>query len=179
MTTIQALTGIHPYFLPINHQSNQVQWQDLAPVSTSLAAILNRMVCEDYRDRYQSASEIKNLLIPFVPTDLSGHKSPTRFFQESKAVPLASIIQRQTKVQPASCQKDVPVPAPTPAPSRYILNRVLAGSFVLTGLAIGAMLLTPTANKKSSPVTASSIAPLPNSSVNRNKKSRITTIQGH
>ncbi len=150
MTAIQALTGVHPYFLPIEAKSNQVQWKEFATVGTPLAAILNRMVREDYRDRYQSAAEVKNLLKSFIPNDLSGYRSPARFFQESKAVPLQSVIQRQTVAQPAAVKQDTP--APVPPPSRYILNRVLIGIFALICITLGATMLVPTENKKSSPV---------------------------
>nr|ADN13056.1 serine/threonine protein kinase [Gloeothece verrucosa PCC 7822] len=55
---IQALTGQMPQELPRNFNTEQILWHDLAKVTPELASILDKMICHDYRDRYQSAREV-------------------------------------------------------------------------------------------------------------------------
>ncbi len=54
---IQALTGLLPSQLPIDPNTEEILWHDLAPVSADLAKILDKMVRYDFRDRYHSATE--------------------------------------------------------------------------------------------------------------------------
>lgn len=62
MMAIQALTGYMPSQLPHHPDTQEVEWHDLAQVSTDLAAILDRMVCFDPLKRYQSVAEILEAL---------------------------------------------------------------------------------------------------------------------
>jgi serine/threonine protein kinase len=74
MIAIQALTLTHPAQLPENKETGDVIWQDKAQVSPELAAILNKMVRCNYRDRYQSATEVLEALKPLIkerPADRS------------------------------------------------------------------------------------------------------------
>ncbi len=59
MTAIQALTGEKPKYLPRDH-ANQVIWRNKVQVSDPLAAILDKMVRYDLRERYQSVGEVLN-----------------------------------------------------------------------------------------------------------------------
>lgn len=62
---IQILTGIRPHLLEREVQTNEIIWRDrktnpsgtAVQVSPELAAILDRMVCYHFRDRYQMATE--------------------------------------------------------------------------------------------------------------------------
>ena len=62
---IQILTGIRPHLLEREAQTNEILWRDRptdplgisVQVSSELAAILDRMVCYHFRDRYQRATE--------------------------------------------------------------------------------------------------------------------------
>ncbi|MDV2995311.1 MAG: Serine/threonine-protein kinase PknD [Chroococcidiopsis sp. SAG 2025] len=54
---IQALTGLTTQDLRENFQG-EIDWQGQAQVSDRLAAIINKMVRYDFRERYQSASEV-------------------------------------------------------------------------------------------------------------------------
>ncbi len=56
MTAIQALTGVHPSQL-IDPSTGKLTWRAQAQVSSSLAAVLDRMVCYRPSQRYQSARE--------------------------------------------------------------------------------------------------------------------------
>jgi tetratricopeptide (TPR) repeat protein len=66
MIAIQALTGILPKQLPIDPDSHEVRWRDgrgadgdqAVNVNAALAAIIDRMVRYDFRQRYQSTAEV-------------------------------------------------------------------------------------------------------------------------
>lgn len=72
---IQALTGVLPRELGEDAQTSELDWRVHAPhVSTELAAILDRMVCYDFRDRYPTAVEALDALRTIAPdaTDQEG-----------------------------------------------------------------------------------------------------------
>lgn len=57
MIAIQALTGIHP--LQLQEDNNgEIVWQELTTCNPQLAAIISKMVCNNFHNRYQSAQEI-------------------------------------------------------------------------------------------------------------------------
>ncbi|MDZ7960196.1 MAG: CHASE2 domain-containing protein [Aulosira sp. DedQUE10] len=56
MIGIKALTGIAPHELERDAEG-ELQWRDQVVVGPSLAEILSKMVLEDYKQRYQSATE--------------------------------------------------------------------------------------------------------------------------
>ncbi|MDF5721457.1 MAG: serine/threonine-protein kinase [Rhizonema sp. PD37] len=66
MIGIQALTGLHPTQLLEERNTGEVVWQHLAPVSTELASVLNKMVSYHSQDRYNSATEALKALLPLV-----------------------------------------------------------------------------------------------------------------
>lgn len=57
MIGIYALTGVEPKDIPLDHDTEVVQWKGLVPVDEKLAKVLDRMVSPDFRQRYTSASE--------------------------------------------------------------------------------------------------------------------------
>jgi len=58
MLGIRALTGIHPKHIDEDPHTSELAWQNHAPqVSPELAAVLDRMVRYDFRDRYPTAAE--------------------------------------------------------------------------------------------------------------------------
>lgn len=67
MIGIQALTGAHPRELPEDPRTSELLWHDRANVSVELAAILDKLVRYDFRQRYQSALEVLADLSPFTP----------------------------------------------------------------------------------------------------------------
>lgn len=73
MIAIQALTGMLPIQLQENQETGEVIWQHQAQVSPTLGAIVQRMVCYYYRDRYQSVKEVlqdlQQLANPLLPTE--------------------------------------------------------------------------------------------------------------
>ncbi|MBD2419368.1 CHASE2 domain-containing protein [Anabaena cylindrica FACHB-243] len=66
MIAIQAITGISPQELQPNPETGNIMWQHTTTVSTELAAILEKMVCYHFSDRYQSASAVLQDLKSFV-----------------------------------------------------------------------------------------------------------------
>lgn len=58
MMCIQALTSIPPHELQPDTQTGNVRWRHRAEVSEKLAAILDKMVCYHFSDRYQSAGAV-------------------------------------------------------------------------------------------------------------------------
>lgn len=61
---IEALTKTHPRYLPVDEQTGNLVWRDLATVTPALAQVLDKMVAYHFKDRYQSASAIL-LDLPF------------------------------------------------------------------------------------------------------------------
>jgi CHASE2 domain-containing sensor protein/tRNA A-37 threonylcarbamoyl transferase component Bud32 len=55
---IEALTNIHPRYLPVDETTGNLIWQDRATVSPTLAKILDKMVAYHFIDRYQSATAV-------------------------------------------------------------------------------------------------------------------------
>jgi eukaryotic-like serine/threonine-protein kinase len=55
---IQALTGLAAVLLPQDDFTGEILWRERAEVSPRLAAILDKMVKYDFRQRYQSATEV-------------------------------------------------------------------------------------------------------------------------
>ncbi len=55
---IRALTGMHPQKIEEDSITSELSWRQYAPtVSSSLAAVLDKMVRYDFRDRYPTAQE--------------------------------------------------------------------------------------------------------------------------
>lgn len=62
MICIQALTGIPPTRLPQRDEEGELPWHPLANVTPEFAAILDKMVCYFFTDRYRSATEVLQAL---------------------------------------------------------------------------------------------------------------------
>ncbi len=64
MIAIEALTGLSPARGQIseNPQTGEIIWREYAQVSPKLANVLDKMVRYDFRQRYQSASEVLQAL---------------------------------------------------------------------------------------------------------------------
>lgn len=62
MIAIQALTGINPSHLQADPNTHEVSWQQHVSVSEAMASLLSQMVRYDLKDRYQSASDVREAL---------------------------------------------------------------------------------------------------------------------
>ena len=59
MTVIQAMTSSHPDQLPRDRQTGEICWRDRARhCNPGLADIIDKMVRNDFRERYQNISEV-------------------------------------------------------------------------------------------------------------------------
>jgi serine/threonine protein kinase len=63
MIAIQALTGVHPRELPMiknmdHFNSGYFYWKELVKISPEFIKIIDRMVVDDYHNRYQSTQEV-------------------------------------------------------------------------------------------------------------------------
>jgi len=64
MIGIQALTGIQPHNLPDDPSTREVSWRHLVPrVDPKLADVLDRMVRDNFSNRYQNAGEALQALL--------------------------------------------------------------------------------------------------------------------
>jgi CHASE2 domain-containing sensor protein/serine/threonine protein kinase len=68
MVALRALTLLHPAKLTEDPETGEMIWEDQVEVSSALATILNKMIRSDFRDRYQSVSEVLADLNPFLET---------------------------------------------------------------------------------------------------------------
>ena len=57
MIAIYALTGVEPKDIPLDHETEVVQWRGLVSTDDTLAGVLDRMVSPEFNQRYTSASE--------------------------------------------------------------------------------------------------------------------------
>lgn len=63
---IQALTGILPSQIPEDPITSEFCWRDRAKVTPTLADVIDKMVRFDFRQRYQSASDVLEALNPLL-----------------------------------------------------------------------------------------------------------------
>ena len=81
MIGIQALTGEHPFNLREDTQTGEVIWRNQAQVSNNLANVLDKMVRDNFSQRYQNADEalqaILSLLSPPPPPPPPPTPTPT------------------------------------------------------------------------------------------------------
>ncbi len=64
---VQALTGLPPHLLPTDPLTGTPRWRDRATVSPELAAILDRLLHPDWRQRFRSAAEVLRALAGKTP----------------------------------------------------------------------------------------------------------------
>ncbi len=121
---IQALTGLNPLQFADNPETGEILWQHQVQVSKPLAAVLTKMVCYHFKDRYQSVTEALRSLQPLVneqhvlPAVAPPEYAPTQF----KPAPRYSPTQPSTipQVLPSS-----PQPLPSECISRNTQNQHL------------------------------------------------------
>ncbi|WGV28056.1 serine/threonine-protein kinase [Halotia branconii] len=70
---IEAITGIKVNQLPKDHLTGEIVWRNHAQVSPQFADILDKMIKYDFRQRYQSATEVLQAL-----QSLKSTNSPTK-----------------------------------------------------------------------------------------------------
>ncbi len=64
---VQALTGLPPHLLPTDPLTGTPRWRDRVTVNPELAAILDRLLHPDWRQRFRSAPEVLQALAGKTP----------------------------------------------------------------------------------------------------------------
>lgn len=59
---IQSLTGLHPVNFEEDIDTGEISWEHQAKVSSELASVLSKMVLHHFKQRYQSAAEVLQVL---------------------------------------------------------------------------------------------------------------------
>ena len=62
MLCIQALTNILPRDLARDPETHEITWRNQVSINTDFANVIDRMVCYDFRQRYQTATEVLSSL---------------------------------------------------------------------------------------------------------------------
>jgi serine/threonine-protein kinase len=70
MIAIQALTGINPTQLIEESDNGEIAWQNRADVNEALASILTKMVRYNFKNRYQTATEVLKALQQLIDSQL-------------------------------------------------------------------------------------------------------------
>lgn len=123
VTAIQAITGFHPDQLPRDRDTGEIKWRDRAPdCSEDFARILDKMVRNDFLQRYKNANEaLEDILHP-----------------QSGSVTNTNIVPPP----PADTSKPVSVGvAPPPSKKSSGTKRLLL--FAVLPLSLGLLFLTP------------------------------------
>ncbi|MBW4643813.1 MAG: serine/threonine protein kinase [Goleter apudmare HA4340-LM2] len=68
---IQALTGLLPHQFPKDSETREIVWRNQTQVGSKLASVLDKMVCFDCRQRYQSAELVLQALQELSPKSSS------------------------------------------------------------------------------------------------------------
>ncbi|MBE9127328.1 CHASE2 domain-containing protein [Coleofasciculus sp. LEGE 07092] len=87
---IQALTGLTPERLREQPETGETIWEEKATVSPEFAVIVNQMIRTDFRERYQSATEVLEALQPLIAT-LPPDLSPSFVMPEERATHSSSL----------------------------------------------------------------------------------------
>ncbi|NEO30990.1 MAG: tetratricopeptide repeat protein [Symploca sp. SIO3C6] len=94
MLGISALTGLYPSELPSNPETGEFSWHQQAQVSPNLARVLDKMVCYDFRERYQTASVALQAIKDLGNTTSATLTLPSvSYSQPSLSKPIISIPQ--------------------------------------------------------------------------------------
>jgi CHASE2 domain-containing sensor protein/tRNA A-37 threonylcarbamoyl transferase component Bud32 len=109
MIGIKALTGKHPHELD-RDADGELKWLDKANVSHALAEILNKMVLDDFKQRYQSASLALEALNELVTSDYGYSLADTLSFENTDTLTTPWIEVTENIPQPPSSTSIVPPP---------------------------------------------------------------------
>ena len=78
---IQSLTGLHPINFEEDPDTGEISWQHQANVSSELAAVLSKMVLHHFKQRYQSAAEVLQVL-KHLNTKIEAQSFQSSFFTQ-------------------------------------------------------------------------------------------------
>ncbi len=120
MIAIQALTGINALELRLNYSdpnTDEIKWQDkLTNVSPGLIEFLAKMVRQNWRDRYESATAAKAALESLTAnTSENNYQSSLHHSSQTTPQP-APVASTEVAPTPQPTPQPTPFPAPQPAP---------------------------------------------------------------
>jgi serine/threonine protein kinase len=109
MVGLQALTGINPKELPKDDRTGEIDCSQL-PISPEFAAVLAKMVCYDYRQRYHDAGQALQALLqteavqPGVGQPLSNNG---QILPNSLPTTIASTLLQPSSPEPVDAIEDI------------------------------------------------------------------------
>ncbi|BBD68185.1 serine/threonine protein kinase [Nostoc commune NIES-4072] len=89
---IQSLTGLNPINFEEDVDTGEIYWQHQANVSSELASVLSKMVLHHFKQRYQSAAEVLQVL-KHLDTKIEAQSLQQSFFTQP---PEASLSQQNS-----------------------------------------------------------------------------------
>ncbi|MBW4623863.1 MAG: protein kinase [Cyanosarcina radialis HA8281-LM2] len=111
MTAIQALTGMLSVQLPKDPNTHETIWRDRVQISPQLADVLDKMIRYDFRQRYQSTSEVLHAVNSLRKVKNKSDKKPTLYIGLGvgvAVVAIAVILLTRPEI------KQIFVPGPSP-----------------------------------------------------------------
>ncbi len=132
---IQALTGLPPRELQEDYQTGELIWQHLVPNKSGLIDVLAKMTRYHYKDRYESATEIRKILatlgdrqLPNQPVinTANGLQSTIVNVNSNNNSDLGTelLSNSQPTIPPTEVYKPIqPLPAPTAPIPTVAVNR--------------------------------------------------------
>lgn len=75
IVAIQALTGLHPRELEDDPHTGELVWQHRTTISPELANVLSKMVLNNFKERYQTATEVLEDLQQHFPSQAEIQKT--------------------------------------------------------------------------------------------------------
>jgi serine/threonine protein kinase/regulator of sirC expression with transglutaminase-like and TPR domain len=130
---IQALTGLHPRFLPEDPQTGEIQWHEQAKhASPEFIAVLDKMVRYDFRARYVTAANALEALRSLPEELLETVPPPQPLPEVSRAAPTQELspptATGQTQPIMGLASNNNPPPPPEPQPSAGVAPTVTVGA---------------------------------------------------
>ncbi|MDZ8223485.1 serine/threonine-protein kinase [Nostoc sp. ChiVER01] len=93
---IQSLTGLNPINFEEDPDTGEISWQHQANVSSGLTFVLSKMVLHHFKQRYQSAAEVLQVL-KYLDTKIEAQSFQESFFTQP---PEASFSQKNSTKDP-------------------------------------------------------------------------------
>jgi serine/threonine protein kinase len=115
MVGLQALTGINPKELPKDDRTGEIACSKL-PISAELAAVLDKMVCYDYRQRYHDAGEALQALFQVEAAQGRGYANNEQTYPNALPTSIASTLIQPVRPEPEDAIEDEETMPPNIAP---------------------------------------------------------------
>ncbi len=118
---IQALTGRLP--IEKDPYTYELKWRDEVNIHEKMVDIIHKMVRPDYRNRYQSATEVLQALKTFALTQIPAQQSPRFQLRLIFGTALCGLILGFSAIKLFSASANKPQPAPSPIVSNSLATK--------------------------------------------------------